>query len=92
MPMWHSVLLPFLPAHCGVLQNAGGDTPYAITRLTAAFVSKQLPKRPDQSFSKVTSAGHYSLQGGRIAIATTNPVPMRDTELSSHPIRDVWVL
>ena len=73
-----------------VLQNAGGHTSSAITRLTAA--TRPLPKHPDPLFCDITKTGQYSLQDGRIAFATTDPTPIRHAELSSHPIRDVWLL
>ena len=75
-----------------MLQNAGGDTPSAITRLTAASANKPIPKHPDPSFCEITKTGQYSLQDGRIAFATTDCIPMRHAELSSHPIRDIWLL
>ena len=73
-----------------VLQNAGGDTPSAITRL--ASVNKSIPKHPDPSFCEIIKTGQYSLPDGRIAFATTDCVPIRLAGLSSHPIRDVWLL
>ena len=51
-----------------VLQNAGGGTPFAITRLAAVSVNKQLPD-PDPSFHKITNTGQYSLDDGRIVFA-----------------------
>ena len=77
-----------------VLQNAGGvdknaNKPTALGRDAKKF---NCSKHPDSSLSKVEYEGRNLLPDGRIVEIYTSSKPNTPVELTTHPLRDVWLL
>ena len=81
-------------ASWSVLQNAGGvgtnaHKPTALGRDAKRF---SCAKHPDKSLSMVEYEGRNLLPDGRIVELYTSNKPNSPVELTTHPLRDVWLL
>jgi len=74
-----------------VLLNAGGDTKQRDASLTKGK-SIDLSKLPDSEISKIKSVGHHSLPDGRrLEVHTGVSSIPEPVDLSTHPLRDIWI-
>ena len=74
-----------------VLLNAGGGTKQQHASLTKGKAI-DLSKVPDTEVSRIKTTGHHHLPDGRqIQVHTGVSRIPEPTDLTSHPLRDVWV-
>ena len=74
-----------------VLLNAGGDTKQQHASLTKRKAI-DLSKVPDAEVSRIKTTGHHHLPDGRrVQVHTGVSNVPEPTDLTSHPLRDVWV-
>ena len=74
-----------------VLLNAGGGTKQQHASLTKGKAI-DLSKVPDAEVSRIKTTGHHHLPDGRrVQVHTGVSNVPEPTDLTSHPLRDVWV-
>ena len=74
-----------------VLLNAGGGTKQRHASLTKGKAI-DLSKVPDAEVSRIKTTGHHHLPDGRrVQVHTGVSNVPEPTDLTSHPLRDVWV-